>query len=256
MTEETPQETPPASLTREFSVGRVLANSFSTLNSNLPSFGLLALILMIPNAYFIIAPLGGSPVTLGDISNPLAIAGVTMVLQVVFGSLLSAMLIYGTFESMKGHKVNIGDLISKGLAVVFPVVGLAIIIGFIIALGMILLIVPGVILAIMFYVAIPVRVVEGRNIGDCLSRSEKLTKGHRWSIFGLLVLVVIISTLINAVAGGLMAIIGNLPLMGTILYIVSAYITAFGSVISAMVYYELRAAKEGVDIDELSQVFA
>ena len=206
MTEETPQETPPASLTREFSVGRVLANSFSTLNSNLPSFGLLALILMIPNAYFIIAPLGGSPVTLGDISNPLAIA--------------------------------------------------AIIIGFIIALGMFLLIVPGVILAIMFYVAIPVRVVEGRNIGDCLSRSEKLTKGHRWSIFGLLVLVVIISTLINAVAGGLMAIIGNLPLMGTILYIVSAYITAFGSVISAMVYYELRAAKEGVDIDELSQVFA
>ncbi len=49
---------------------------------------------------------------------------------------------------------------------------------------MLALLVPGFILLIMWFVAIPVCVVEQRGSWASMQRSAELTKGHRWKISG------------------------------------------------------------------------
>ncbi len=169
-------------ISSEFSIGRILGNSFSILNKNIISFGIMALILMIPNAYFLILPLTGGVITLGGFNNFFGIIAVTLLVQMVFSSLLTAMLVYGTFNSIRGQQVSFSQMLSKGLSIVFPVIGLSIVVFLIVGLGTILLIIPGIILLIMFYVAIPVKVIEGVGISDCLTRSKSLTDGHKWGV--------------------------------------------------------------------------
>ncbi len=240
----------------EFSIGRILGNSFSILNKNIISFGIMALILMIPNAYFLILPLTGGVITLGAFDNSFGIIAITLMVQMIFSSLLTAMLVYGTFNSIKGQQVSFSQMLSKGLSIVFPVIGLSIVIFMIVALGTILLIIPGIILFTMFYVAIPVKVIESVGISDCLTRSKSLTDGHKWGIFGLLVIISIASAILNMAVTSSIVMMGSFIIPSILLYVLTAYITAFAAVMSAMVYYELRSEKEGIDIDQLSEVFA
>lgn len=239
-----------------FSIGRVLSSSFSVLNKNIVTFGILSLILTAPNGYFVIMSLTGDMVKIAGIENNIAVFALNILVQFIFNSLLAAMLIFGAFSSMRGRTFGFAELLSKGLSVLFPVLGLSVIVGVIVTIGIFLLIVPGIILMIMFYVAIPVKVVEGVGIGDCMSRSEKLTKGYRWEIFGLLFIIGIFSMMVNLIAGLLAGMMGDAVISSILVYIFTAYLAAFGAVLSAIVYYELRAEKEGVDIEALARVFA
>ncbi len=74
--------------------------------------------------------------------------------------------------------------------------------------------------------------------------------------FGLLVIVSITSAVLNMAATSSIAMMGSFIIPSILLYVFTAYITAFAAVMSAMVYYELRSEKEGIDIDQLSEVFA
>lgn len=75
---------------------------------------------------------------------------------------------------------------------ILPFVGLSLVIGLGVGLGMILLIVPGLILAARWSVAIPIFVGEEQSVADSMSRSWELTRPSQWSIvlalvvFGLL----------------------------------------------------------------------
>ena len=58
-------------------------------------------------------------------------------------------------------------------------------------IGMILVIVPGIILLLMWWVYIPAIVVEGKGIIGAFGRSRELTRGRRWHILGLAVIVLV-----------------------------------------------------------------
>lgn len=234
-------------ISSEFSIGRVLANSFLILNINIVSFGIMALILTIPNGYFLISSLTGEAVTVGGIDNVFAVMGITLLVEIVFISLLTAMLVYGTFNSMRGQQVSFSHMLSKGLSIVFPVIGLSIVIGLIVGLGTLLLIIPGLYFYIMYYVAIPVKVIEGAGIGDCLSRSKNLTDGHKWGIFGLLWIFIIGFTILYMIAEAVVGMMGSILVSAILLFLLTAYITAFGAVMSAVVYYELRSGLSCMD---------
>jgi hypothetical protein len=52
-----------------------------------------------------------------------------------------------------------------------------------VGVGFVLLIVPGIILALMWALTIPVAVLEDKGLRDSLNRSAELTKGHRGRVF-------------------------------------------------------------------------
>ena len=65
-----------------------------------------------------------------------------------------------------------------------------------IGVGFILLIVPGIILALMWALTIPVAVLEDKGLRDATSRSSELTKGSRGRIFMIYFLFVVLTYIV------------------------------------------------------------
>lgn len=123
-----------------------------------------------------------------------------------------------------------------------------------VGLASILLIVPGLILFTMWFVATPVCVVERLGPNASMRRSTQLTKGHRWKVFGLILLLVIISAVVSPlIEFGLAAISTTLSLVGTLIW--NGIWGAFYAIAVVVTYHDLRVAKEGINIEQIASVF-
>jgi hypothetical protein len=109
-------------------------------------------------------------------------------------------------------------------------------------------------LFVIWWVFVPAIVAENAGPVACFGRSRRLTKGHRWGILGILVLVF----LANVVAGIVVQLLAKIgaPAAATFVnVVVSLFFAALSSVLTAVGYYSLRAEKEGFGISDLARVF-
>jgi hypothetical protein len=101
-------------------------------------------------------------------------------------------------------------------------------------------------------------VVEKLGVFSSLSRSAELTKGYRWQVFGLTIIVyvamIVLGIIVQVITIGLLSIAGPI-VMAVILPILFILPQAFGNVLATTIYYNLRVAKENITIDALSSVF-
>jgi hypothetical protein len=173
----------------------------------------------------------------------------------VLGTLSQAVVLYGAFQDMRGQRVNLGESMRVGLRRFLPVVGLAIsttLLGF---LGLFVFVVPGLICFTMLFVATPACVVEGRGVFSSMGRSAALTRGHRWKIFGLMLVMYICDAIVDkpidqaltSLAGGVPAFVAHVIWNGVW--------GAFYAILAVVSYHDLRVAKEGVDIEQIAAVF-
>ncbi len=113
-------------------------------------------------------------------------------------------------------------------------------------LGLILLIVPGLVLLTWWVLIIPVIVLEESRAGEAFTRSRELVRGHGWSVFGVIVL-----TLLIVIAGGIVLSLLLIPVSAWLRSFVSnvvsgTLVTPFIALTWTLLYYRLRAAKEPV----------
>ena len=129
----------------------------------------------------------------------------------------------------------------------------AILSGLAIGAALLLLVVPGIIVMLMLWVAIPAAVVE-RRYGSALRRSHALTLGHKVPIFGLMILLVVFAiageTMFTAIASNLAS--RFVPLTEAL---VSAAVGSVGAVVAAVCYHDLRVLKEGANSNVVAKVF-
>ena len=251
-----------------FSIGRVASRTFAVLGRNLLSFFGLSILVVIPQLLyttFLVRGFSGS-----GAPNPAMFRSgqywigflTTMLLWLALSFVLQAALTYGTIMDLNGKRASITDALLTGLKLIVPLFAIAILFGIGVALGSLLLVVPGLMLLMAWFVVIPVRVTENTAILDSFSRSAQLTKGHRWSIFGLLVIYVIGLIAFQFITSPLFGItfIKTQPGSWNTGYIIfEAVIRGITAVISATgiacIYYELRMVKEGLGPAQLASVF-
>ena len=252
--------------TVQFSIGRVIGDSFGVLARNIVSFGLLALLIGIIQLLFVLFLFNPAEFTAAAEANPEQLEQIMAqfswglfflyaVIIMVVSALTQAAIIYGTFQDLRGQKAGIGDCIARGLSAIVPVVVGSLLLSFGVMIGMILLVVPGIILLLMWWVYIPTIVVEGKGIIGGFGRSRELTRGRRWHILGLAVIVFILIMAINFIVGLVSSAVGSLTAQAIVEYAVWSLITAFNSVLGAVGYYYLRAEKEGIDVNEIARIF-
>jgi hypothetical protein len=94
---------------------------------------------------------------------------------------------------------TIGELFSKVAPVVLPLLAVSILATIGIAIGFILIIVPGLYLMTIWSVAIPVVVIERPGVFSSFGRSQALVKGFGWQVFGVIVVVILIAIVISVV---------------------------------------------------------
>lgn len=246
-----------------FDLGRVIQNTFAAVAGNAAVFFGAAVVLVgLPSAMLAFgqgAALNGSQ-SFGS-SALLMVAG--WILNLIGTFLLQGMVVKAAVNGFNGKTTTLGDAFDVGVRMFLPLLGLAIVAGLGTLLGYILLIVPGVILTVLWSVAAPVVVVEKRGVLESLQRSRDLTRGHRWSVFGLMVIYVALAWLIGALVSGLTiatggTLAGGSPNMwvnlisGPVVNVLSGVIA---SAAVAALYYELRSAKEGAGPEVLAAVF-
>jgi hypothetical protein len=182
----------------------------------------------------------------------LILVGVLVIL--VCYALAQAAILYIAFQSMRGRIVGIIAALRRGLSRFGAIVGLTILTGLGIWVGIILLIVPGIMVALRWSVALPACVVEGLSPFASMKRSAQLTRGHRWKIFGIFLLLLVASWLVGLLIGLLLKPAG-VVVVQVVSAVWNAAWTAFCYVVLVMVYHDLRVVKEGVDTDQIAGVF-
>ncbi|HUI83234.1 MAG TPA: glycerophosphoryl diester phosphodiesterase membrane domain-containing protein [Candidatus Binatia bacterium] len=138
-----------------------------------------------------------------------------------------------------------------------------------IAIGLVLLIVPGIILFLMWALAIPVAVLEDAGLGESLSRSRELTREHRGRVFLIYLLYFVLvfalqMGLMLPVAAAIAIITKSNPAglaagasAGTALlnvgsavvsYAIEILVTPILTISLSLMYYDERVRKEAFDI--------
>ncbi|MFL6729234.1 MAG: YciC family protein [Sphingomicrobium sp.] len=257
---------------RQMVVGRVFERAFGAVRTNpLVILGLALVIGALPNllmTYLFVSGGVSSPQALaaGTISPRAFVAAalVSAIASMAIGALVQGALTRATISAAEGNRVSFGDSLSTSLRVLVPLIILAIVSAIGIGFGLILLVVPGIILMLMWSVAVPVLVAERTGIFESLRRSGALTKGAKGRILGIFIVVLIaygIVTMILGVigiasysatnaAGGLTA----TNLIGSV--VAGTLLNAAWGTIQPSLYVELRQWKEGTSVEALEQVFA
>lgn len=222
--------------------------------------GLSFLIVALPQALIQLAT--GAPMADGDtaammemLGSPAMIAGSAggWLLFVILSILLQATFIVATVKDLNGQQVSLGECLGQAIGKLLPLIGLGILMTLGIGLGMILLIIPGVILALMWVVAAPVMMAEDKGIIDSLKRSAELTKGSKRWILLLFVVYIILAMILGlfmlpfAFAGT-----AAIAIAGLVINTLSGAIQGTGI---AAIYVDLRIVKEGGNTDALADVF-
>jgi hypothetical protein len=240
-----PAETPSYQPPTEFSVGRTLGDALTVLSQHFVPFIAIAALAGLPSlAYRQL-----------EHTRSGASAWILILLNLVVESLCEAMILYGTFQALRGRPVRIGESIGVGLRYTIPVVIASLAIGVVTGIGFILLIVPGLIALTMFFVTEPAIVVERLGPFDGMGRSIDLTRGYRWPIFGLVFVVTIVSIVVGAIIGATLLHPETLLWYSIAVFVWEALARAYQSVLVAIVYHDLRVLKEGIDLDRIASVF-
>lgn len=137
---------------------------------------------------------------------------------------------------------TVGQLFSSVSPVVLPLIGASIVVGIGIAVGLILLIIPGLFLMTIWAVVAPVIVIEREGVFASLSRSRQLVEGNGWNVFGLIVILFLLMFVVVAVLAGIGAAVG--AWLGALLALVgSVLIAPVAGLAIAVLYFELREHK-------------
>jgi hypothetical protein len=171
----------------------------------------------------------------------LLVALITTVVSLVGTFWMQGALVYAVDDVRDGRiDSSIGDLFERVRPYLGTLIGAGILAGLGIAVGLVLLIVPGLILLTWWCLIVPVIVFEGKRVGESFGRSRELVRGHGWTVFG----VVIISVLATAIASGVIQSIFSF--LGPFLRywiggaIASAIVDPFLAVALTLMYFHLR----------------
>ena len=252
-------------------IGRVISETFQVLGRNAVAFLVLALLLSgVPTGIvtYMSASVAGMQTGTLDFDpsyfGSLFLGGLV---ALVTAAILQGALIYGTVQDMNGQRPNIGECLATGLRAFLPLIGVSILFALTAIFGFTFLLVPGLMIICAWCVAVPSLVAERTGVFGAFSRSADLTRGNRWRIFALLivawVIAVVISMIVGAISTGAAFATGGLDpvalarsparIVGAVLSnTLSAAISSTGV---AVLYVELRKAREGLGPQWLADVF-
>jgi hypothetical protein len=276
----------------DFRVGRVLSQSTTVFQRNFLALFLIGAIAYLPiqaGLVWLATLRQGGAASIGAI--PPAQLGLFaflfVLVTVVFSMLSQAVILHVAFQNMRNRPASMVEAFKVGLRRFFPLLLLGILVGLVAILVLLGLgVVAGVTVAIsggttastiatvlatigviilglaalailyaMWFVAVAACVVDRRWPFSALGRSAQLTKGHRWRIFGLILLLFIVSMIVSIVIELLLTPLGNMivSFAGSLAW--SAIWGAFYAIVVAVSYHDLCVAKEGMDIEQIASVF-
>lgn len=206
--------------------------------------------------------------TLGPLLGNEAVTLATFVASTLLGAILTGMLTAAITQDVLGVRLDVRQVWAQVRPRLWRLIGLALIVTFVAAIGLLFCIAPGVWLWGIWTAAVPAFMVEGTTVRGALGRSRRLVEGTFWRVWGIRALGVMIVTVIGGFITLPFAIIGlvvdndvftagggtqHLPVVFLVLTALGSAVSATFTApvragIDALLYVDLRMRKEGLDI--------
>jgi hypothetical protein len=195
--------------------------------------------------------------------NPLGILVATLLQMLAYGVTIGALVLLA-LDAKTGRSRPTMDYVVGALPLLAPTILLTIAVAIMVGFATLFLILPGLWVYAVFSVFVPAIVLEGAGFG-ALGRSAELTKGYRWPIVGLgivlFAVIIVVSVFLGIVLGLPLALFapsaGQDPsFVFTLLTLIvnalgSAVGNGFGALIVTLLYARLREIKEDVTLPTL-----
>lgn len=161
-------------------------------------------------------------------------------LSLVAITLFTGMIVELVADVQDGRRDSSPGQLLKAVAPVFgQLIGVAILAGVGILIGFVLLIVPGLILLTVWSVVAPVVVLERIGGFQALRRSRELVRGDAWQVFGVIVVLDVMVTIVALlIEGGAAAASSGVGLVVSV--IVGVLTAPIPALASAVLYFDLR----------------
>lgn len=171
------------------------------------------------------------------------------VLNMVVGAIGQIMTVRATAGSLGANAaVEFIPAIRAAMPKLAPLLVTSLLNAILVCLGLVLLVAPGLFLATMLLVSPMACILEGRSPVESLKRSRELTRGHRWQLLGLL-LVLLVAQLgaglvisVPSAAAGAIPGLGK-PLTRIVTSVGEGLLTVVGGILLTHTFLELRRLK-------------
>jgi hypothetical protein len=218
---------------RQLDVGDVLTRVFQTYG----------------NEIAVILPLALIVALIAAVLDALANEGVSSLLSAFIRLLVdsaAAMIFAGLVveivrRSREGdQRTSLGQMLESVWPVLLNLIVASLLYGIGVAIGFVLLIVPGLILLTWWALIAPVIVVERSGIVDAFGRSKRLVDGNGWNVFAVVVVIFLITALISLLLVVVFAIFGGFvgSLIG--IFIAGVIVKPLGALAAPIMYFDLR----------------
>jgi hypothetical protein len=254
-----------ATALRPLSTGELLDRTFSLYRSHFVLFlGIFALphlcVLAFQCLTFALQTPGAQ---LRNVFTTAVLSIVAGILGLVVAAASQAATVVAVSNVYLDRPAGLVDSFSKVKNQIGGVIWLTMKVGFLVGLACLALIVPGILLAIRWSLAVPAKVLENKNSGDAMSRSTELTHGNGGRIFVIWVLFFVLSTGISMLlqwpiqiaaggAKGLAALqhaaVGWKVASLVAMFISECLVGPLATIAFSLVYYDERVRKEAFDL--------
>lgn len=256
----------------KFRVFSVLGQSFAILFRNIVPFGIFSIIFSSPG--FIFFQVAGPMVYFREPYIPLVVGSISSFLAMT-------VLVSGVFECLTGRTGEIYRSLFRGIWKAFRALGIVILVsigsilfgalilvleldisaGYLFEIPTAVFVVIAIlmpVLAILFWVILPVAVLERRFMSS-FRRSVTLSKGNRLRIVAIAILLIYFSRIFRSIvqmgAEELATQFASYTAIPVIGWIVSAFLSALSAVVVTVSYYRLRAVRDGPDEHDITAEF-
>jgi hypothetical protein len=184
-----------ATALRPLSTGELLDRTFSLYRSHFVLFmGIFALPHLCVLAFQCLALAFQTPGL--NIRNALLTSGfglIAALLSMVVAAASQAATVVAVSQVYLDRPAGVVDSFSKVKNQIVSVIGLSLRVGILVGLWSLLFIVPGILKAIEWSLAVPVKVLEDKTASEAMSRSSDLSQGNRGRIFVIWFLFFVLS---------------------------------------------------------------
>jgi hypothetical protein len=237
-------------LTRRRELGELVEDSWRLFTSNLGLFLPIAVVIIVPVDLVVLGIGYGELWQHYDASPPAGQQVTAFVLRyLVFQPLVTAAHIAAVMALGRGEQPTPWWSIARGMERWAAVLGVVLLTAFVVALGFICLIVPGIYLVVALYFSTQAVVAEDRSPVEALRRSRELVRDQWWRVFGIGIVFSVMIGVVSALFTAGLQFAGDgadsqaLVLLGAMIGDVLAI--AFTALAATLVFFDLRVRQEG-----------
>lgn len=213
---------PEQGIKRELSLGEVIEKTFELYRRDFTKYfvvfaivgAIIGVVMTIARQVFILPTLPSNPTPQqvytwlpGFFATLISLIGSIVIVSIVFSAIAQGSAIKMASEQIEKRQTDLGRSLRFTASKLPWIWALSIVVSIIVILGFIALIIPGIILAIMYSLALPVLLIENKGVLDSMGKSRQLVS-HRWlktfaTFLVLGIIVIIASAIVNAITGPL-----------------------------------------------------